>query len=101
MVMPLSTIFQLYHDGLFYRWRKPEYPEKATDLSSATDKLYLIMMYLITLVVIGTNCTGCCKSNHHMITINDADRNEFSSGLNQNRQNTFVAGFRLEVYTMY
>jgi hypothetical protein len=36
-----------------------------------------------------------------MITINDADRNEFSSELNQNRQNTFVAGFRLEVYTMY
>ena len=36
-----------------------------------------------------------------MITINDADRNEFSSGLNQNRQNTFFAGFRLKVYTMY
>ena len=33
MVMPLLTIFHLYHDGLFKRWRKPEYPEKATDLS--------------------------------------------------------------------
>jgi hypothetical protein len=32
-VMPLSTIFQLYHDGLLYRLRKPEYPEKVTDLS--------------------------------------------------------------------
>ena len=32
-VMPISTIFQLYHDDLLYRWRKPEYPEKATDLS--------------------------------------------------------------------
>ena len=53
---------------------------------------------LITLVVIDTRC---CKSNYHMITTNDADRNEFSSGLNQNRQNTFVAVFRLKVYSMF
>jgi len=37
-VVTFSTIFQLYFGSQFY-WRKPELPEKTTDLPQVTDKL--------------------------------------------------------------
>jgi hypothetical protein len=35
----LSKIFQLYHVGKFYWWRKSGYPEKTTDLSQVRQTL--------------------------------------------------------------
>jgi hypothetical protein len=38
-----TAIFQSYHGSQFYWWRKPEYPERTTDISQVTDKLYHII----------------------------------------------------------
>ena len=60
---PLSTIPLLYRGGQFYRWRKPEkttdmsqvaYMYKHNNVSSTTG---WVGFELITLVVIGTDCT--------------------------------------------
>ena len=74
-LMPLSTIFQLYRCDQFSWWRKP-----LTCLKS----LYHIMLYrvhltwegfkLATLLAIGIDCIGSCKSSYHMITITTIEK---------------------------
>jgi hypothetical protein len=104
---PLSTIFQLYHRGQFY-WMKETRVPGENHRSAASQpqfqlvnaymniayKLVLIMLYrvhlasvrfeLTTLVVIGTDCTGNCKSNYHTITTTTAP---FSNEIQQCRNN--------------
>jgi hypothetical protein len=48
--VPMTVFSGYYSEGILCEW-KPEYPEKTTDLSLVTDKLYHIMLYTVHLAI--------------------------------------------------
>ena len=77
-LMPLSTIFLIYHAWRSIAWVENRSPWKKPDLTQVTDNFYHIMLYwihlawtwfeLATLVVMRIDCTDSCKFNNHTIT---------------------------------
>jgi hypothetical protein len=70
----------------FISWRsvllveETVHPQKTTNLPQVTEKLYRVHLAwagfeLTTLVVIGTDCIGSCKSNYHTITTTTVPNN--------------------------
>ena len=53
--LPYKTIFQLYRGGQFYWLKKPEYPDKTTDLSQVNTKPVHLKSGLIRGVAFGEN----------------------------------------------
>ena len=53
-----------YRGGQFYWCRKPEYPEKTTNMSQVTDNIYHIMLYRIHLTMSGIQIYNFIGGRH-------------------------------------
>jgi hypothetical protein len=84
VLMPLLTIFQLYHGGQFYLLKETGVPGKNHRPASSHWHLFRYCCMAVHLAmsgihthnfsVIATDCIGSCESNYHAIATTTAPK---------------------------